>query len=179
MKKTLRREILVVDGYNLIHAWGDLKQQSNTDLDGARTSLNNIISEYINYRGIEGYIVYDAYNVKGAKTKELRQGRLHIIFTKETQTADAYIEKLIATFPYKRHAIIRVASDDMAEQNMVLGSGATRISTRELAMEIRQAEERLQHTIRETRKNRNTLDELLDPDVVAQLKRMADQQNKQ
>ena len=83
-----KREILVVDGYNVINAWSNLSEVSKQDLSSAREMLEDMIAEYIEYFGMEGYIVYDAYNVR-SKEREEQEGRLRIIFTKENETADS------------------------------------------------------------------------------------------
>ena len=118
-----KREILVVDGYNVINAWSNLSEVSKQDLSSAREMLEDMIAEYIEYFGMEGYIVYDAYNVR-SKEREEQKGRLHIIFTKENETADSYIERLSYDLG-KKHRV-RVATSDGMEQIIILGHGALR-----------------------------------------------------
>lgn len=166
-----KREILVVDGYNVINAWNHLSEVSKQDLPTAREMLEDMIEEYIEYFGMEGYIVYDAYNVR-SKEREEQKGRLHIIFTKENQTADSYIEKFIAQYKNKRHFELKVVTDDMAEQQLVLGKGATRISTRELELDFQKSRKDIKKQIEEMYSERNTIDDILDADILRQLDKM-------
>lgn len=167
--KVQQKEILIVDGYNIINAWEKLKKISETDLNQARDNLNDIISEYISYKNIEGYLIYDAYNVKGATNRSMNIGNLEIVYTKENQTADSYIEKFLSEFKYKKHHIIRVATDDSSVQNIVLGNGGTRISTRELLLEIENAEKQVETKIKEIEDGKNTWYKVLDKKTLEKL----------
>lgn len=166
-----KREILVVDGYNVINAWSNLLEVSKQDLSSAREMLEDIIEEYIEYFGMDGYIVYDAYNVR-SKEREEQKGRLHIIFTKENETADSYIEKFIAQYKNKRHAELKVVTNDMAEQQLVLGKGATRVSTRELELDLQKSRIDIKKQIEKRHYGKNTIDDILDRDILRQLEKM-------
>ena len=166
-----KREILVVDGYNVINAWSNLSEVSKQDLSSAREMLEDMIAEYIEYVCMEAYIVYDAYNVR-AKEREEQKGRLHIIFTKENETADSYIERFIAQYKNKRHFDLKVVTDDMAEQQLVLGKGATRISTRELELDFQKSRMDIKKQIEKTHIEKNTIDDILDGEILQQLDNM-------
>lgn len=142
--KQIRHHVLLVDGYNIINAWASLRNLAQTNLEEARHQLNQMLSEFAAYKGIETTVVYDAYRVKGTSNRTDRIKNLTIVFTKENQTADSYIEKFIHDYKYKRHAIIRVATNDHTEQNMVLGKGAARVTARELEHEVQQSKKEIQ-----------------------------------
>lgn len=167
-----QKELLVVDGYNIINAWEELKEIAEINLENARDRLNLIIAEYLEYRGIKGYIIYDAYRVKTLMNREEKLKSLTIIYTKEKQTADSYIEKFINDFEDKRNTIIRVATDDVAEQNMVIGKGASRLSTLELHLEIKASQKKIKDRINHRDSKKNTLYTVLDDDTLAKLEQM-------
>lgn len=170
--KQIRNNVLLIDGYNIINAWEDLAQIASENLEEARHFFNNRISEYAQYNGIETYIVYDAYKVKGMNNRVEKIKNLTIVFTKENQTADSYIEKFIHDYKYKRHAIIRVATNDLVEQNMVLGKGAARLTARELLLEVNQSKQEIQTRIKENPDNRYTLGQSLDKETYEKLEKL-------
>lgn len=170
--KNKQKEVLVVDGYNIINAWEELIEIAQTSLENARGRLNFMIAEYSSYKGIHSYIIYDAYKVKSALNREEKTQYTTIIYTKENQTADSYIEKFIHDFEDKRHTIIRVATDDMAEQNMILGKGAARMPTWELYLEIKESQKNIKEKINKRQVNKNTLDTILKQDIVEKLEKM-------
>ncbi|NLJ78360.1 MAG: NYN domain-containing protein [Tissierellia bacterium] len=127
-------EYLFVDGYNIINSWDDLKELSELSLEVAREELIEIMSEYQHYSGIRVIIVFDAHMVKGQTGKEEEIKGVEVIYTKENQTADQYIEEILDEIG--RIKMVRVATSDWMEQQIVLGRGGTRISARELEVEI-------------------------------------------
>ena len=170
--KQIRNNVLLIDGYNIINAWEELAQSASENLEDARHMLNNMISEYAHYNDIETYIVYDAYKVKGLASRIEKTRNLTIVFTKENQTADNYIEKFIHDYKYKRHAIIRVATNDMVEQNMVLGKGAARLTARELLLEVRQSRQNIRTVLKENSEKKYTIEQSLDRDTYEKLERL-------
>ncbi|MDO4710565.1 MAG: NYN domain-containing protein [Peptostreptococcaceae bacterium] len=170
--KQIRNNVLLIDGYNIINAWGDLAKIAGDNLEEARRLFNDKISEYAQYNGIDTYIVYDAYKVRGVSDREEKIKKLTIIFTKENQTADSYIEKFIHDYKYKRHAMIRVATNDLTEQNMVLGKGAARLTARELLLEVEQSKESIRRIIKEGSENRYTLGQRLDKETFDKLEKL-------
>lgn len=161
-----------MDGYNVMNAWSDLNEIAKKDLEGARDKLNFILGEYASFSGVYTIIVYDAYRVKSHGKREEEIGHLKIVYTKEKQTADSYIEKLITEFGPKKHLNIRVASDDMAEQQMVLGKGGSRITTRELQIEVERSSSKIQSTTRLKTTDKNTLENVVDTDVLRKLEQI-------
>jgi predicted RNA-binding protein with PIN domain len=128
------KEYLYIDGYNIINAWDELKNISRVNLDLARDRLLEICSEYQAYSGVYIIVVFDAHLQKGRKEVIKEQLGVQIVFTKERQTADHYIEQQVDKWGYKRK--ITVATSDYLEQQVVMGRGARRISARELLMKI-------------------------------------------
>lgn len=171
MKKRYR-DYLIVDGYNVINAWPKLKELSKTDLEASREELNTILSEYASFKGVYTIIVYDAYRIKTSDQRETEIGNLKVVYTKEKQTADAYIEKLIAQFGPKKHLNISVATDDMAEQQMILGKGGSRISTRELLIEVENSRAKIGKKTQNTNVSKNTLDSIIDKETWEKLEKI-------
>ena len=129
-------DCLVVDGYNIIFAWDELKKLAQVSLDDARQALIHLLS---NYRGIKEcklILVFDAYKVKGGGGTSQRIGGIDVVYTKEGETADAYIEKL--SYDLGRSHRMKVATSDNLERVLVLGHGAQRLSSVELKWEVEQ-----------------------------------------
>lgn len=129
------KPLLIVDGYNVIGAWKEAARQGWT-MDEARDRLMHLLQDYSGYTGDEVVLVFDGYQSDKRLTTEEKHGDLTLVFTKHGETADAYIERMVAQKP--RYRAARVATSDGAEQAMVLGSGATRMTARELLRELRQ-----------------------------------------
>ena len=148
-------DYLLVDGYNIIFAWPELKQLAETNLDSARLKLQDILSNYQGFRKCRVILVFDGYKVKGNPGEVIQYHNIHVIFTKEAETADQYIEKVTQEIGRTHH--VRVATSDRLEQVIILGKGAVRLSARDLAKEIRETNQeiRSQHLEKTpSRKNR-------------------------
>lgn len=128
------KEYLFVDGYNIINSWEGLKEKQKNNLEEARDALLDILSDYQHYSGIEIIVVFDAHLVKGNGGNEFNYKGVEVVFTKENETADHYIERTLDSLG--RIKRIRVATSDWLEQQMVLSRGGIRISARELEAEI-------------------------------------------
>ena len=128
-----KKDYLIVDGYNIINAWDELKEIAISDLEHAREKLIDAIIEYAEFTGRLGIIVFDAYNIKSCKEKIEKRKNITIVYTKEYQTADSYIEKFIGSL--SKYDDVKVATNDYAEQQIVLGKGASRITSRELKLD--------------------------------------------
>ncbi len=129
------KPLLIVDGYNVIGAWKDAERHG-WSMDEARDRLMHQLQDYGGYTGEEVILVFDGYQSDKRLTTEEKHGSLTLVFTKHGETADAYIERYVAQTP--RYRTVRVATSDGVEQAMVLGSGATRMTSRELLRELRQ-----------------------------------------
>ncbi len=125
---------LVIDGYNLIFAWDFLKAYAEKDISLARDILTRLMCSYSAYKKCKVIIAFDAYRRKGGEGSSEHYGDVSIIYTKESETADSYIEKTVHNLSDKH--TVRVVTNDLNEQMMVLGSGALRVSSREFAAEI-------------------------------------------
>lgn len=128
------KKYLLVDGYNIIFAWDDLKEPATGNLDFARTKLMDILSNYQGYTGCELILVFDAYKVKGNPGEISRYNNIYVVYTKEAETADMYIEK--ATHRLGKKHNVTVATSDGMEQLIIMGQGALRMSAQELKEEI-------------------------------------------
>ena len=129
-------DVLIVDGYNIIFAWPELKKIASENLDAARSALVHILCNYQGMRGCRVVLVFDAYRMKGNPGSEEKEAGVEIVYTKEGETADAYIEKL--SYELGKSHRVKVATGDALEQIMVLGHGAQRLSARELKWEMEQ-----------------------------------------
>lgn len=141
---------LLVDGYNVIFAWEELKQMAADNLDSARTRLADYLCNYQGIRKMNLILVFDAYRVKSHDTEVFDYHNIHVVYTKEAKTADAYIEKFAHENGKKYD--ITVATSDRLEQIIIIGAGCRRISSRELQEEIQMAGRELNEIYEETRK---------------------------
>ena len=145
LKQRTGKDYLLVDGYNIIHAWEDLSALAREDLDGARAKLIDLLRNYQSWRGCQVIVVFDAYKVKGGKGAVEQLGDLYVVYTKEAETADMYIER--TTYQLSRDNRVRVATSDGLEQMIILGHGAQRMSAAELKYETDQVMAQIRDTI--------------------------------
>lgn len=161
----MNREFLLVDGYNVIFAWSKLKKiVEEENLEGARDKLLEIMSNYQGYKKIEVIVVFDAHKVKGIR-KVYRYNNINVVYTKEIETADHYIEKVVHEIGQDYR--VRVATSDNLEQIIILGKGATRISSRELLEEVNNMKKSIRtNYIEKTQVNNNRLEKHLNKNVL-------------
>ena len=133
-KKTSGEEYLLVDGYNIIFAWDELRELSEIDLAAARGRLADILCNYQGYRKCTLILVFDAYKVEGNPGGVAKYHNIHIVYTKEAETADQYIEKTVRKI--SKHHSVTVATSDALEQVIILGQGARRMSAAGLKEEV-------------------------------------------
>lgn len=138
-------EYLLVDGYNIIFAWDELRELAKSGLNMARDRLIDILCNYCGFRRCELILVFDAYKVKGNTGSVEKIHNINVVYTKEAETADMYIEK--TTHELGRKHRVRVATSDSLEQIIILGSGATRISADEFLHEVKEAERAIMEII--------------------------------
>ncbi len=134
-----REEYFLVDGYNVIYAWEELKALAKDNIDGARGRLLDILCDYQAMRRCCLIVVFDAYRVKGHKTEIMDYHNIHVVYTQEAETADQYIEKF--AHENGRKYRVTVATSDGLEQIIIRGQGCALVSARELLEEIKQAKE--------------------------------------
>lgn len=128
------KEYLLVDGYNIIFAWEDLKELAQINIESARNKLMDILCNYQGYKGMTLILVYDAYKVKGNPGDISKYHNIYVVYTKEAETADMYIEKTVHEIG-RRHNVT-VATSDGLEQMIIMGAGAQRMSAQGLLEEI-------------------------------------------
>ena len=131
-------EYLLVDGYNIIFAWEELKAIAQDNLDAARKALCDLLCNYQGYRKCEVIVVFDAYKVRGGQGSVEQYHNIHVVYTKEAETADAYIER--ATYEIGRDHRVKVATSDGPEQLIILGHGALRLSASGFREELEQVQ---------------------------------------
>lgn len=166
-------EYLIIDGYNVINAWPDLIRLKEINFEHARLKLIDILSDYAGFKGIEIIIVFDAHQVKGGQGNKEEQEKLQIIYTPENNTADMVIEKLVSELQcQERENKIYVATSDRVEQNIILGKGAYRISSRELLLEVQEAKRQSVGYYKQKGSRPYSLDSHLDENVRIRLEKM-------
>ncbi len=134
-KPSVKKEVyLLVDGYNIIFAWQDLKELAEVNIDAARGKLMDILSNYQGYKKINLIVVFDAYKVKGNPGEVQKYHNIDVVYTKEAETADAYIEKTVHKIG--RTFDVTVATSDALEQLIIMGQGGQRLSAQGLLEEI-------------------------------------------
>jgi len=142
---------LLVDGYNIIHAWKKLKRLTDGlggSLDAARTTLVDILANYKGYRNQEIIVVFDAHRVNGGVGSVLVRNGIYIVYTREAETADEYIERAVGII-LKENIRVRVATSDYMEQIIIMGQGAARLYAEDLQREVEEAERDIRKVIDE------------------------------
>ncbi len=133
--KPLGDEYIFIDGYNFIFAWDELRKSSEKDFSLARDILVRLMCDYTSFRKSKSVIVFDAYKRRGGEGSLEKYGDVTVVYTKEGETADSYIEKETKKLAEKNR--VRVVSSDLEEQRIILGNGALRVSTKEFALELK------------------------------------------
>lgn len=142
MSRVKPDDYLLVDGYNIIFAWDELKALAAEDLDTARSALIHMLSNYQGVKRCRLILVFDAYRVKDNPGSIEKLHGIHVVYTKTAETADMYIEK--ASYDLSRAHRVKVATSDGLEQAIILGHGAERISANDLHWEVQQANQQIQ-----------------------------------
>ena len=139
--RTPRQQYLIVDGYNIIFAWEELAQTAKNDLEAARRQLCDALSSYAGFKKCRVVLVFDGYKVKGNPGEKVQYHNIQVVYTKENETGDAYIEALVHEIGSNYN--IRVATSDGLVQLSSLRSGVLRMSARELRSELESAREEM------------------------------------
>ena len=137
-----KKEYLLVDGYNIIFAWDELTELARTNLDAARSKLQDVMSNYAGYTGKEVIVVFDAYRVAGHQVEQMKYHNIYVVFTREAMTADEYIEE--ETHELKKQYSVTVATSDKVVQVITWGAGAVLLSANSLKEEV----DRIVNTVR-------------------------------
>jgi|SRR5699024_2857979 len=165
----MMKNVLIVDGYNIIGAWEELKTLTNTDMSQARDRLIELMADYQAYSGYKVIIIFDAHYVKG-KESTYKTFDLNIIFTREKETADECIERLVSEYKTVENQVY-VATSDHLEQRVIFGRGALRKSARELFIELRDSKERIDERIEVDQRTKPKSKIPLNDEVKAQFER--------
>ena len=144
---------LIVDGYNVIFAWEELKALAAVNLDSAREAFLDILINYQGYRKMGILVVFDGYKVKGNPGTQMKQAGLDVVYTKEAETADRFIEKTI--YELGRKYKITVVTSDRPVQMAAMGDGAVRMSAREFYQEVMAVSEEIRQKLQKQRPERN------------------------
>lgn len=165
---------LFVDGYNIINHWEDLRQISLISLEEARLDLADRLADYGHFRGTKIILVFDAHQVDKSRGSLLSYKGVEVVFTQERETADHYIEREVRRLDGRTQNIL-VATSDKLEQEMILAGGASRISARELEIEVAQAQGQVQTKLTDFKIRTQKQGTAWDPDILDQLKSIKDQ----
>lgn len=165
------KEYLLVDGYNIIFAWEDLKELAAVNIDGAREKLMDILCNYQGFKKSTLILVFDAYKVKGNPGSVETYHNIYVVYTKEAETADQYIEKTVHEIGRKYR--VTVATSDQLEQVIILGQGGQRMSARELLEDVIEVSHQIRETARQKRSSdKNYLFDHLDEETAARMERI-------
>lgn len=161
-KPVSQKEYLLVDGYNVIFAWEELKALADVNMDGARGKLLDLLCNYQGIRKCELIVVFDAYRVEGHATEVLDYHNIHVVYTKEAETADQYIEKF--AHEHAKNYRVTVATSDGLEQIIIRGEGCQLLSSRDLKAEMERANLSIkaEFDLKQQNTKRYLLDELSD-----------------
>lgn len=146
VQRTDSPEYVLVDGYNIIYAWDELRELAQDSLDTARARLIEILRNYQGFRQCPVIVVFDAYKVRGNPGSVEQMGGLSVVYTKEAETADMYIER--ASYTLVREHKVRVATSDGMEQMIILGHGALRVPASAFVEEVRQVEKAIREALK-------------------------------
>ncbi len=167
-----KEEYLLVDGYNIIFAWPELNELAKTNVDAARNSLQDTLCNYQAIKKCHVIVVFDAYRLEGHMTEFFDYHNIHVVFTKEKETADQYIEKFVHTHVKNYH--VTVATSDGLEQIIIRGEGADLLSARDLEEEIKRVSDNAIKTYADNKKSGKTY--LLDGFTDEQIAKMVQEE---
>lgn len=165
-------KIIFVDGYNVINSWPELRDIKDYSFESARNRLIEILNNYATYHGDKIYIIFDAHLVKGnIEKRDKISDKLVVVFTKEGETADAFIEKAVDEIG--RKVEVSVVTSDSLEQQVIFQRGAARVSSLEFYHEVKDAEEKIKDNIRNRYTNKkHILEEVVNEDVLEKLEKI-------
>ncbi len=143
----MKKEFLLVDGYNIIFAWKELNKLAEESIDAARDRLINLLSNYQGVKKMELILVFDAYKVAGGKGSITKEGNIYVVYTREAETADAYIERTTHDLRKYYNHHVRVATSDGLEQVIIMSSGALRMSAADLYEDVKAASQNIREYI--------------------------------
>ncbi|MFB5065761.1 MAG: NYN domain-containing protein [Candidatus Wallacebacter cryptica] len=172
-KREVKEHYLLVDGYNIIHAWPEVKELAEDNMDGARLKLMDVLCSYQAVRQCEVIVVFDAYKVPGGRERIGDYNNIKVVFTKEAQTADEYIERF--AYEHQKKYRITVATSDALEQLIIRGAGSTVWSAEDLLREVNYAAEQTRR-LGEQSMVRNYLGDSVTPETREQMNNLKEGQ---
>ncbi len=168
MRKDQMEEYLLVDGYNVIFAWEDLKELAKVNIEGARNKLMDVLCNYQGFKKCNLILVFDAYKVQGQELGVQKYHNIYVVYTKEAETADQYIEKVVHEIGRKYH--VTVATSDNVEQVVTLGQGGKLLSARDLRTEVEEVQRQIREEyLNRPQKGKNYLFDYLDEEISGQM----------
>lgn len=165
-------KIFFVDGYNVINSWPELRLHKDDNLENCRQKLIDAMQNFASFKNYKIHIVFDAHLQKGSlEKKEKIGGNVVVVFTKEGETADSFIERKVNDIGRKKD--VCVVTSDSLEQQLIFQRGATRMSSLEFHSEVRKNDEKISNRLGKLRINgRSTIDERLDRDTLEELEKI-------
>lgn len=164
-----KKEYLFVDGYNIVNQWSYFNDMSR-NIENTRNKLIELLVEYQAYRGINVIVVFDAHLVKGSLEKREKVVGIEVVYTKENETADSYIEKQLDKIG--RYERVQVATSDNFIQQIVLARGGTRISAQEMILELQNTKKDIRTKTDIPRQKGTNIDQIIDSETLLKLERM-------
>lgn len=164
-----KKEYLFIDGYNVINQWRYYREVSG-NIANSRNKLIELLVEYQAYRGIKVIVVFDAHLVKGSLEKKETIAGVEVVYTKEYETADSYIEKQLDKIG--RYEKVQVATSDSAIQQIVISRGGTRISAQEMLLELENTKKDIRTKTDKPRQKGTNIDQVLDQETLKKLEKI-------
>lgn len=149
------KDYLLVDGYNIIFAWDELKKLADENIEAAKNSLINQLCNYQGTKKMNLILVFDAYRVEGGRGSVVKEGDIYVVHTKEAETADQYIER--TTHELRKNYNVTVATSDGLEQVIIMSQGALRMSARDLYLEVNANNKAISQKIHEYKPVKNNM----------------------
>lgn len=165
----MKKEYLFIDGYNIINQWSYYRDVAK-NIENSRNKLIELLIEYQAYKGIKVVVVFDAHLVKGSLEKIEKYAGIEVVYTKENETADSYIEKQLDKIG--RYERVQVATSDNSIQQIVLARGGTRISAKEMLLELENTKLDIRTKTEQTRQKGTNVDQVLDSETLKKLEEL-------
>ena len=164
-----KKEYLFIDGYNVINQWSYYRDISR-NIANSRNKLIELLVEYQAYRGIKVIVVFDAHLVKGSIEKKEVVAGVEVVYTKEHETADSYIEKQLDKIGRYEH--VQVATSDQSIQQIVISRGGTRISAQEMILMLENTKKDIRTKTDKPRQKGTNIDQVIDPETLKKLEKI-------